>query len=150
LQEGRTVIQNAPSWPVSRKQVGLARCAMILIAVMLGFTLACLPLAIWVGGNAIEALLAAVGVCITPGLAAIGVSHHFSATGRHMIGMLIAMGCRLLPPLVICLWLALNREAVQGQVFAGFLIAAYLISLAVETFLSVRSIDPQHQFPTQD
>lgn len=60
------------------------------------------------------------------------------------------MGCRLLPPLVVCLWLALNREAVQGQVFAGFLIAAYLVSLAVETYLSVRSIDSQSKFSSHD
>jgi hypothetical protein len=122
-------------------QIGLARCAMILILAMLGFTLACLPLASWLGGNAVESLLAAVGVCITPGLAALAVAHHFASVGKHLVGMLIAMGCRLLPPLVVCLWLALNREAVQGQIFAGFLIAAYLVSLAVETFLSVRSGD---------
>jgi hypothetical protein len=121
--------------------IGLARCAMILIVVMLGFMLACLPLAYWLGGNAVESLLAAVGVCITPGLAALVVVYHFSSIGQHLVGMLIAMVCRLMPPLVVCLWLALNRDAVNGRVFAGFLIAAYLVSLAVETFLSVRSVD---------
>jgi hypothetical protein len=131
-------------------QNGLARCAVILILVMLGFLLVCLPLAIWMGGNSVEALLAAVGVCITPGLAAVVVSHYFAATNRHLPGMLIAMGCRLLPPLVVCLWLALNREAVNGQIFAAFLIAAYLISLATETFLSVRSIDSHHPQSLKD
>jgi hypothetical protein len=114
---------------------------MILILVMLGFMLACLPLALWLGGNAVESLLAAVGVCITPGLAALFAVYHFAGTGQPLVGMLIAMACRLLPPLVVCLWLALNRDAVNGQAFAGFLIAAYLVSLAVETFLSVRSVD---------
>ena len=114
---------------------------MILILVMLGYMLACLPLAIWMGGNAVESLLAAVGVCITPGLAALGIAHYIAGVGQHLAGMLIAMGCRLLPPLVVCLWLALNRDAVNGRVFAGFLIAAYLVSLAVETFLSVRFVD---------
>jgi hypothetical protein len=122
-------------------QLGLARCAMILTLVMLGFTVVCLPLAIWLGGNAVESLLAAVGVCITPGLAALVVAHHFAGAGQPLVGMLIAMGCRMLPPLVVCLWLAINRDAVNGRVFAGFLIAAYLVSLAVETFLSVRSVD---------
>lgn len=135
------MIQNAPSWPTSRMQIGLARCAMILILAMLGFMLACLPVAFWLGGNAVESLLAAVGICITPGLAALVVAHHFASSGQPLVGMLIAMGCRLLPPLVVCLWLALNRDAVNGRVFAGFLIAAYLVSLAVETFLSVRSVD---------
>jgi hypothetical protein len=126
---------------MSRMPIGLARCAVILIVVMLGFMLACLPLAFWLGGNAVESLLAAVGVCITPGLAALVVANYFSSAGQPLVGMLIAMACRLMPPLVVCIWLALNRDAVNGRVFAGFLIAAYLVSLAVETFLSVRFID---------
>ena len=118
---------------------------MILILALLGFTLLAMPLAIWLGGDSVSALLAATGVCITPGLASLAISHYFSANGQHLPGMLLAMGCRLLPPLVVCLWLALNKSAVQGQVFAGFLIVAYLVSLAVETFLSVRSIGSQPQ-----
>ena len=114
-------------------------CATILLASMLAFTLTCLPIAVWVGGSAVVSLISATGICVTPGVAALAISHHFSATGRQLSGMLLAMGCRLLPPLVVCLWLALNRSAPQGQVFAGFLIAAYLVSLAVETFLSVRA-----------
>ena len=122
---------------------------MILIVAMLGFTAVCLPLALWLGGNSLVALLAAVGICVTPGLAALFVAHHFAAKNRHMLGMLIAMGCRLMPPLVVCLWLAFNKQAVQGQVFAGFLIGAYLVSLAVETFLSVRTIDSRNQLPLE-
>lgn len=113
---------------------------MILIVAMLVFTLLCLPLALWIGGNGVAALLSAVGVCIAPGLAALAISHHFSATGRHLPGMLLAMSCRLLPPLVVCLWLVVNKSAGQQRAFAGFLIAAYLVSLAAETFVSVRSI----------
>jgi hypothetical protein len=118
---------------------------MILIVSLLGFTLLCLPLAIWLGGNSVAALLAATGVCITPGLAALAISHHFAVAGNHLLGMLLAMGCRSLPPLVVCLWLALNKSSADGQVFAGFLIVAYMVSLAVETFLSVRSIGTQQQ-----
>ncbi len=117
---------------------------MILILSLVGFTLACLPLAIWIGGHGVEALLSAMGVCITPGLAALAITHYFALRGQQMVGVLLAMGCRLLPPLVMCLWLALQKDGPQGQVFAGFLIVAYLVSLAVETFLSVRSIAPCH------
>ncbi len=123
---------------------------MILIVSLLGFTLLCLPLAMWLGGNSVAALLAASGVCITPGLAALAISHHFAATGRQLPGMLLAMGCRLLPPLVVCLWLALNKSAAQSQVFAGFLIMAYMVSLAVETFFSVRWISPRQQLSRID
>lgn len=141
--------QNAPSWPLSHMQYGLARCSIILILVMSGFTAICLPLAIWLGDSSVAALLAAVAVCITPGLAALFVAHHFAAANRHLVGMLLAMGCRLMPPLVVCVWLALNKNAVHGQVFAGFLIGAYLVSLAVETYLSVRTIDTHHQLPLE-
>lgn len=115
-------------------------CAIILVASLTAFTLLCLPLAMWLGGNSVASLLAATGVCITPGLAALAVSHHCASLGRHLPGMLLAMGCRLFPPLVVCLWLALNKPSSDGQVFAGFLILAYLVSLAVETYLSVRSL----------
>jgi hypothetical protein len=136
-------------WQTKGEEISLTACAMILIATLLAFTLICLPIAIWVGGSGVMALLSATGVCLTPGLAALAVSHHFSTTGRQLPGMLLAMGCRLLPPLVICLWLALNKSAPQGQVFAGFLIAAYLVSLAVETFLSIRAIS-QSQHSSQN
>lgn len=116
---------------------------MVLIAALLGYTLVCLPLAIWLGGNSVSALLAAVGVCVTPGIAAIAISNYCAAAGQHLVGMLLAMGCRALPPLVVCLWLAVNKHAAEGQIFAGFLIVAYMISLAVETYLSVRAISPQ-------
>ena len=120
---------------------------MILILSLLGFTLLCLPLAVWLGGDSVSALLAASGVCLTPGLAALAITHHFAGTGNPLAGTLLAMGCRILPPLVVCLWLALNRSANQGEVFAGFLIVAYMITLAVETFLSVRSIGSQQKLP---
>lgn len=130
-------------------QYGLARCSVILILVMAGFTAVCWPLAIWLGDNSLVALLAAVAVCITPGWAALFVAHRFAAANRPLAGMLLAMACRLMPPLVVCMWLALNKNAVHGQVFAGFLIGAYLVSLAVETYLSVRTIDTRHQLPLE-
>ena len=142
--------QQAPSWLSNGSESSLITCATILSVALLVFTLLCLPLALWIGGSGVAALLSAVGVCIAPGLAALVISHHFSATGRHLPGMLLAMGCRLLPPLVVCLWLALNKSAGQGQVFAGFLIVAYLVSLSVETVLSVRAIAPQQQHLHRD
>jgi hypothetical protein len=134
------VTQHSASWLSSGFENSLVSCAVILTLVLAAFTLACLPLAIWLGGNSVMSLFAATGVCITPGLAAIGVSHYFTRLGQPLPGMLLAMGCRLLPPLVVCLWLAVNKYAAQGQVFAGFLIAAYLVSLGVETFLAVRAM----------
>ena len=123
---------------------------MILLGVMVGFTLVCLPAAYWLGGSSIRALLAAVAVCVAPGLAAVTVSHYFAAADRHLSGMLLAMGCRILPPLVVCMWLALNPGAPEGRTFAAFLIAAYLTSLAAETFLTVRSIDLHRHHPPLD
>jgi hypothetical protein len=126
----------------------LAACAVVLIAVMLVFTMLCLPLASWLDGDSVAALLSATGVCLTPGLAALAITHHFGATGQHLLAMLLAMVCRLLPPMVICLWLALNKFSAQEQTFAGFLIAAYLVSLGVETYLSVRLIASQSKSVT--
>jgi hypothetical protein len=134
------VTQHSASWLSSGFENSLVSCAIILTLALSAFTLVCLPLAIWLGGNSVMSLFAATGVCITPGLAAIGVSHYFTRMGQPLPGVLLAMGCRILPPLVVCLWLAVNKYAAQGQIFAGFLIAAYLVSLGVETFLAVRAM----------
>lgn len=124
----------------SSQEMGLTASAMVLVAVLVAFTLACLPIALWVGNSGVAVLLSATGICVGSGVAALAISHYFMATGRQLVGMLLAMFCRLLPPLVVCLWLAMNKSAPESRVFAGFLIAAYLVSLAAETFLSIRSM----------
>jgi hypothetical protein len=101
----------------------------------------CLPIAFWIGNTAWLSLLTATAICFAAGLAALVISYQFSQAGQNLAGMLLAMGCRLAPPLVICLWLALNKNQTNHNSFVGFLIASYLVSLAAETFLSVRMID---------
>ncbi|QEG35695.1 hypothetical protein Pr1d_29970 [Bythopirellula goksoeyrii] len=105
------------------------------------FVACCLPIAFWVGQSAWIALLAAAMLCLFAGLAALTISYFFSSIGQSLAGMLLAMGCRLSPPLVVCLWLALNQDQTNQNSFVGFLIGSYLVSLAAETFLSVRMID---------
>ncbi len=108
---------------------------------MVAFVLLCLPIAFWVGHEGWISLLAAATICLVSGLAALGFSHHFSSIGHSLPGMLLAMGCRLAPPLLVCLWLALHQDQSNHNSFVGFLIVAYLVSLAAETFLSIRMID---------
>lgn len=119
----------------------LKSCALFLVVVMAIFVACCLPIAFWVGHSGWLSLLAAASLCLFAGLAALTISYYFSLNGQGLAGMLLAMGCRLAPPLVVCLWLALNQDQTNQNSFVGFLIGSYLVSLAAETYLSVRMID---------
>ncbi len=132
---------SSSGWSTSSESRSLVSCALLLIVVMTIFLGGCLPIAFWVGQTAWLSLLAAVGICLAAGLAALAISYHFSLTGQNLSGMLLAMACRLGPPLMVCLWLALNKNEANHNSFVGFLIASYLVSLAAETFLSVRMIE---------
>lgn len=132
---------SSSGWSTSGEPRSLVSCALLLMMVMAIFVSCCLPIAFWVGQSAWLSLLAAAAICLVAGLAALAISYHFNLTGQNLPGMLLAMGCRLGPPLVVCLWLALNRNEANHNSFVGFLIASYLVSLAVETFLSVRMIE---------
>lgn len=108
--------------------------------VMALFVLLCLPIASWVGPDGWFSILAASAICLVSGLAALYMSFYFNRIGQGLTGMLFAMACRLVPPLFVCVWLAFNQEPAEYSSFVGFLIVSYLVSLAAETFLSVRML----------
>ncbi|TWU27349.1 hypothetical protein [Bythopirellula polymerisocia] len=128
-------------WSTSGAPSSLLSCALFLLVVMAIFVGCSLPIAFWIGNTAWLSLLTAASICFAAGLAALVISYQFSLAGQNLAGMLLAMGCRLVPPLMVCLWLALNKNQANHNSFVGFLIASYLVSLAAETFLSVQMID---------
>ena len=132
---------SSSGWSTSGAPRSLLSCALFLIVVMAIFVGCSLPIAFWVGKYGWLSLLVATSICLAAGLAALSISYLFSLAGQNLTGMLLAMGCRLAPPLAVCLWLALNQNRANYNSFVGFLIASYLVSLAAETFLSVRMID---------
>lgn len=96
------------------------------------------------GAKSIQPLLAAVGVCTLTGLFALAITSWMSRRHLFLPGVLLAMGCRLLPPLVACVWLAMHDRTPGGDLFVYSLLFAYLVSLATETWLSLKFISPTH------
>ncbi len=107
-------------------------------SVMSCFTVVLLPVAWMQGEGHLAELLAAVGICWGFGLVALGFTHRFSLRGNGLAGLLIAMACRLAPPLLVCLWLALKSDFNRASGFIGYLVLAYLVALAAETYISVQ------------
>jgi len=54
--------------------------------------------------------------------------------------MLLAMAFRLLPPLSVCLILALRSSGSENLSFICYLLVFYMVTLSVETYLSIRWI----------
>lgn len=123
-------------------QFNFLSCALRLLVVMALFTTVCGPVA-YSTSEGLASLLAATVICTTAGVAALAVSYYCTLAEYHLPGILLAVTCRLLPPLCICLWLALLENSSDHDAFVVFLLVAYLVSLAAETYLSVKWIAPR-------
>ena len=113
-----------------------ATCLTCATGVMLVLLL---PFAFWSSGSAgaLEVLVASV-ICLLPGLIALWFTSQTGDTNHVLFGLLFSMGLRLLPPLVICLALSLRSTGAEYFSFICYLLLFYMVTLALETFLSVR------------
>jgi len=113
-------------------------CAIAALLVLL------MPFALWNSGavGAFEVLVAAV-ICLLPGLIALWFTSHAGDTNQVLFSLLFSMGLRLLPPLVICLALSLRSTGAEYFSFICYLLLFYMVTLALETYLSVRLIQPK-------
>jgi len=103
-----------------------------------------LPIALWNGGatGALEVIVAAA-ICLLPGLVALWFSTQITGTNQVLFGLLFSMGLRILPPLVICLALSLRSTGDEYFSFICYLLLFYMVTLALETYLSVRLVQPK-------
>jgi hypothetical protein len=105
------------------------------------FTVTVLPFTIWFQGmHGVLELGAAALVCLFSGFIVLGVSLRSINTNQALQGMLLSMLFRLLPPLMMCMLLALRGSAADYFGFICYLLAIYMLTLAVETIISVRWI----------
>ncbi len=108
-----------------------------------------MPFAVWNSGavGAWEVTIAAA-VCLLPGLVALWFTSHWfisyrAGSNQVLFGVLFSMGLRILPPLVICLALSLRSTGAESFSFICYLLLFYLVTLALETYLSVRLVQPK-------
>jgi hypothetical protein len=118
---------------------GFGRSAITLIASFFVAALLLMPAALRQTGSAGPAGLAlAAGICLLSGVMAEALTSliaQSSPLGATLIGMMI----RMCIPLGVCVViLATGRTGRDYLVFVGYLLAFYMLMLAVETWLAVR------------
>ena len=103
-----------------------------------------MPIAFWDGGaaGALEVMVAAA-ICLLPGLVALWFSTQSFGTNQVLFSLLFSMGLRILPPLVICLALSMRSTGTEYFSFICYLLLFYMVTLALETYLSVRLVQPK-------
>ena len=118
----------------------LVRPVLLLTGCVLAIALILLPIA-WnrVGSGGPVGLAIAAGVCLTAGVVAeilaYSLRRHVAPLGVMLLGMTI----RMVPPLGICMYLA--AQGARGRehlAFIFYLLAFYLVTLALETWFNVK------------
>jgi len=128
-------------WSTSCRDGSLLRCVTLLVGAIAALFLALLPIAIWQQGQRGLWESAAAGlVCLLPAVAALGVSYRLLGTPHALAAMMLAMGFRLLPPLVVCLLLAKRSSGAVFFHFVCYLLLFYVMTLTFETYWFVRLI----------
>lgn len=126
-------------------------CAKLFLAIVLGFSALLLPCVLYLQGldRFLEAGAAAI-LCTSAGMVALAVTSWQTRQQQPLTGMLLAMVLRILPPLTICLLLAIQGEGRQFISFISYLLLFYLVTLAIETYLSVKLVNQIQADPSCD
>lgn len=126
-----------------RSRMSFWRSSLLLAGSVLLGGLALAPFAINKSGSAgIGGLALAGAICLAAGLVSEGIAHLLGRCVSPLATMLLGMTVRMLPPLGICLYLA--AQGARGRehlAFIVYLLAFYLVTLALETWLSVRRLN---------
>ncbi|MGD9637234.1 MAG: hypothetical protein AB7G28_23110 [Pirellulales bacterium] len=118
------------------------RASLLLAGSVLVGGLALAPFAVSKSGSAgVGGVALAGAICLAAGLLAEGLAHLLGRSVSPLATMLLGMTIRMLPPLGICLFLA--AQGARGRehlAFIVYLLAFYLVTLALETRLNVSRI----------
>jgi hypothetical protein len=122
---------------------GFVRSALILAGSILAIAapLCLLSLAMkqtGLGGPAGVAIAAAV--CLLAGWASDGVVAIVHRTVNPLAALLVGMSLRLLPPLIVCMLLALRGAGRDYLAFVVYLLTFYFVTLALDTWWAVKRV----------
>ncbi|MEK6247172.1 MAG: hypothetical protein N2C12_03275 [Planctomycetales bacterium] len=133
--------QGSPQWLAGLQKLGLAARLGILVAVPLAMTAICLPIS-WSfsGGQGVLASAVAAGVCLAGAVPALAITHCLRGPTSSQYGMLLAMFFRMGVPLGFALGPYLRQGALASAGIIYYLLAFYMVTLAVETVLSLPAL----------
>lgn len=133
-------------------RVTLSRQVVWFVATCLGLSAIALPLGWWSrGADGLGAACAAVGVCGLAGLAALVAGGlWFSRPDQVWQQLGLGLGLRMTVPLAVGLAVLKGVPRLERAGFAYYLLAAYLVTLGVDTWLTVaarRDLEPGEPSP---
>lgn len=118
------------------------RASLMLAGCVVAGGLALAPFALSkTGSSGIGGVAVAGAICFAAGILTEAISHLMGRSASPLVTMLLGMGIRMAPPLGICLYLA--AQGARGRehlAFVVYLLAFYLATLALETWLNVSRI----------
>ena len=116
-------------------------CARLFVVLVAGFCALLLPGVYGLQGleSFLEAGAAAL-LCFGTGVVALAATSW--QAHQPLVGLLLAMALRMILPLTVCLLLAVQGSGKQYRGFVTYLLLFYCVTLAIETFLSVRLLRP--------
>jgi len=118
------------------------RSALTLAVCIFATAVVLLPVAMQQSGSGGPIGLAgAAAICLASGCAAEAISGPLARAGSPLVALLLAMMVRTMPPLVLCLILAARgNDGRQHLALIGYLLAFYVVTLAMETWLAVKRV----------
>ena len=128
-------LNSSPFRSLLRPVLVLTGCVFVVALVLLPFA--------WgrTGSNGPLGLAAAAAICLASGWTAEGLAFALQRSVQPLGIMLLGMTVRMIPPLAICLVLAAKgADGRQYVAFVGYLLTFYLVTLALETWLTVKRI----------
>jgi hypothetical protein len=118
-----------------RPAIALAACVFAVALVLFPFA--------WdrPGSGGPIGLAIAGAICLVAGWAAEGLAYLLHARVAPLSTMLLGMAIRMVPPLGICVALAAQGAGGREHLaFIGYLLAFYLVTLTLETWLTVKRV----------
>jgi hypothetical protein len=118
------------------------RSAMKLAACVLAVALALTPIAVrQEGSGGPIGLAVAAAICLLSGLLAEGAGCYLSQAVSPLAGVMSGMAVRMILPLAVCVALAsLGHDGRHHLAFVCYLLAFYIVTLIVETWLAVKRV----------
>ncbi len=114
---------------------------MLLVGIVVVLGVAVLPFSLWLEGlSGSFALGAAVLICLTSGLGSLIIGSLQVPRQYALYSLLLAMAVRIIPPLAVCLLLAFRGGGSEYLGFVCYLVLFYIVTLSVETYVSIRRI----------
>lgn len=126
----------------STKSSAFVRSAVVVVGGVAVTTIVLLPFALSrTGSGGLVGLAIAGSICLFAALLSEWLMSMVAGESMPLAALALGMGARMAPPLVACCYLALQPGSGRDHLaFVGYLLAFYLVTLALESWLAVRRL----------